>query len=227
MGTVGNRSHRVGHPLIALHPDETEFPVSFSDPPRVPPQSGQLRAHEARDRQQLAAAIAVGESPQWLLFWGHRAVSDAPVSSACLSQWWHAPFEVGGVRYRTAEHYMMAGKARLFGDREAQLRILGTQHPAQAKALGRSVRGFSERQWSAHRVELVIAGNLAKFSQHPQLRAYLLSTGNSVLVEASPYDRIWGIGLRASDARALDPLRWPGLNLLGFALMQVRATLAV
>lgn len=201
--------------------------MSFTDLPCTPAQRSQLRAHETRDRQQLAAAITSGDDPQWLMFWGHRATPDVPVHSACLSQWWYAPFDADGVRYRTAEHYMMGGKARLFGDRAAEQRILSAEHPGQAKALGRSVRGFSEARWSAHRVALVIAGNLAKFDQHPHLREYLLSTGTSVLVEASPYDRIWGIGLRASDPRAADPARWPGLNLLGFALMQVRTKLVV
>jgi ribA/ribD-fused uncharacterized protein len=219
---------RVARAVIAIQLDETEFPVSFTNLPRPPAPLEQLRAHEARDRQQLAAAIAVDKSPQWLMFWGHRASPDAPVNSACLSQWWHAPFEADGVNYRTAEHYMMAaGKARLFGDNAAELRILHAEHPAQAKALGRSVRGFSEEVWSAHRVELVIAGNLAKFNQHPHLREYLLSTGASVLVEASPYDRVWGIGVRGSDPRAVDPAKWPGLNLLGFALMRVRAKLVI
>lgn len=201
--------------------------MNFTDPPHLPDARRQLRAHEAIDRQQLAAALAVGEETQWLMFWGHRANPDAPIHSACLSQWWHAPFQTGGTSYRTAEHYMMAGKARLFGDRAAEQRILSAEHPGQAKALGRSVRGFSEELWAARRVELVIAGNLAKFDQHPRLREFLLSTGTSVLVEASPYDRIWGIGLRASDPRAADPVRWPGLNLLGFALMQVRTMLVV
>lgn len=203
----------------------TEIAVPLTDLPHTPAERSQLRAHETRDRQQLAAAIAADGDPQWLMFWGHRAHPDTPVRSACLSQWWHAPFEADGIRYRTAEHYMMAGKARLFGDRQTEQRILSAEHPSQAKALGRSVRSFNDDRWSAHRVELVIAGNLAKFGQHPQLREYLLSTGTSILAEASPYDRIWGIGLRASDPRATDPVRWPGFNLLGFALMQVRATL--
>ena len=201
--------------------------MPFADLPQPSAPRSQLCAHEARDRQQLMAAITAHHDPQWLMFWGHRAHADAPVPSACLSQWFHAPFEADGIRYRTAEHYMMAGKARLFGDRAAEQRILNAEHPRQAKALGRSVRAFNEDEWSAHRVELVIAGNLAKFGQHPHLREFLLPTGTSILVEPSPYDRIWGIGLRATDPRAADPARWPGLNLLGFALMQVRAALTV
>lgn len=121
---------------------------------------------------------------------------------------------------------MMARKALLFGDEVVAARILGASHPGEVKALGRQVRDFDEARWADHRVGIVIAGNLAKFSQTPELRDYLLATGGRVLVEASPVDRIWGIGLAADDERASQPATWLGLNLLGFALMEVRARLA-
>jgi ribA/ribD-fused uncharacterized protein len=129
---------------------------------------------------------------------------------------------VDGVRYSSAEHYMMVAKARLSGDTETAGKILAAPHPGAAKALGRQVRGFDERRWAEHRFDVVIAGNMAKFGQHPQLRDFLASTSNRVLVEASPRDRVWGIGLAAGDERAGSPECWPGLNLLGFALMEVR-----
>ena len=88
--------------------------------------------------------------------------------------------------------------------------------------LGRQVRGFTERRWAERRFDLVVSGNLAKFGQHPELRDFLLGTGHRVLVEASPADRIWGIGLSADHEHATSPEHWPGLNLLGFALMGVR-----
>lgn len=127
-----------------------------------------------------------------------------------------------GVRYLSAEHYMMAAKARLSGDAEAAGKILAAPHPGAAKALGRQVRGFDEERWAEHRFDAVVAGNMAKFGQHPQLRDFLAGTGSRVLVEASPQDRVWGIGVTADDERAGSPERWPGLNLLGFALMEVR-----
>ena len=117
---------------------------------------------------------------------------------------------------------MMVQKARLFNDEEAADKALAARTPQGAKAAGRGVRGFSEVEWAAARCRIVVAGNMAKFSQHDDLRRYLLSTGNRVLVEASPLDRVWGIGLAADDARAKSPSRWRGLNLLGFALMEVR-----
>jgi ribA/ribD-fused uncharacterized protein len=121
---------------------------------------------------------------------------------------------------------MMAGKARLFGDPAAAERILAARTPAEAKNLGREVQGFDEKVWEAARFEIVVAGSTAKFGQDPALRAYLVGTGSRVLVEASPLDRVWGIGLAADDPRAADPAGWRGLNLLGFALMEARAALS-
>ncbi|MCE6997517.1 NADAR family protein [Saccharothrix sp. S26] len=162
---------------------------------------------------------------EYLFFWGHRARPGAPAGKHCLSQWWEAPFTVDGLTYPTAEHFMMWGKARLFDDAETAERVLAARTPGEAKALGRRVRGFTEDAWVAHRLEIVVRGNLAKFGAHDDLRAFLLGTGDRVLVEASPLDRVWGIGLAADDERAADPATWLGLNLLGEALMEVRARL--
>ena len=163
--------------------------------------------------------------PEYLFFWGHEARPGAPVGRQCLSQWWEAPFTVDGRTFRTAEHYMMWGKALLFGDEETAGRVLAARTPGEAKALGRVVRGFDEDVWVARRLDVVVRGNLAKFAAHEDLRAFLLGTGDRVLVEASPLDRVWGIGLAADDERAADPATWLGLNLLGEALMEVRARL--
>ncbi|MFI9007692.1 NADAR family protein [Actinosynnema sp. NPDC053489] len=159
---------------------------------------------------------------EYLFFWGHEARPGAPVGKQCLSQWWEAPFTADGLTYRTAEHFMMRGKALLFGDEETADRVLAARTPAEAKALGREVRGFDQEVWAAHRVDVVVRGNLAKFTAHDDLRGFLLGTGDRVLVEASPLDRVWGIGLAADDERAADPATWRGLNLLGVALMEVR-----
>jgi ribA/ribD-fused uncharacterized protein len=92
--------------------------------------------------------------------------------------------------------------------------------------LGRRVRNFDEEMWIKHRYDIVVDASLAKFGQDKDLKAFLLGTGDRVLVEASPTDRIWGIGMTGRDERAGDPAQWRGLNLLGFALMQARAELA-
>jgi ribA/ribD-fused uncharacterized protein len=120
---------------------------------------------------------------------------------------------------------MMAEKARLFGDEAARAQILKASSPNAAKQLGRQVKHFDEQVWAESRFQLVVAGNLAKFSQNHELGNYLLGTGDKVLVEASPVDRIWGIGLAAGDAQAKNPEQWRGLNLLGFALMETRQRL--
>ena len=121
---------------------------------------------------------------------------------------------------------MMAEKARLFGDDDAAGRALRAPHPGAAKQVGREVRNFDQGVWEERRFGSVVAGNRAKFQQHAGLRGFLVGTGTRVLVEASPVDRVWGIGLAADDPRAATPGEWLGLNLLGFALMQVRAELA-
>lgn len=162
---------------------------------------------------------------KYLFFWGHTPKRAGVIGAECLSQWYPAPFEVGGVRFATAEHFMMWGKARLFGDAGAAERILAAGHPQQAKALGRTIAGFDDARWDAERLAIVTAGNVEKFRQNPDLLAFLLGTRNRVLVEASPLDRVWGIGLAADDERALDPARWRGLNLLGEALMAAREAL--
>jgi ribA/ribD-fused uncharacterized protein len=176
-------------------------------------------------REALVREVRAGRTIRYLCFWGHRPRRDGQVGASCLSQWWPAPFTVDGVTYATAEHWMMAGKARLFGDAEAERRVLAAGHPAEAKKAGRLVRGFDEETWARERYGIVVEGSVHKFAAHPELREFLLNTGEKVLVEASPVDRVWGIGLAADDEAATDPERWKGPNLLGFALMEARERL--
>jgi ribA/ribD-fused uncharacterized protein len=178
------------------------------------------------NRAELEAAVARGQRFDFLCFWGHKERADGRLGAACLSQWFSSAFELEGHRYATAEHYMMAGKARLFGDEAAFERILRAKSPAEAKSLGRKVRGFDERTWDEKRFEIVVTGSLGKFGQNAELGRFLLETGRRVLVEASPVDRIWGIGLAKDDPAAERPSAWRGHNLLGFALMAARQRLA-
>jgi len=175
-----------------------------------------------RNRAALIAAVAAGQRPKYLFFWGHTG---GPDSKACLSQWYPAPFEVDGVRYATAEHWMMVGKARLFEPAMIEP-ILAAPSPAAAKALGRTVAGFRPDVWDAHKVDIVVEGSVHKFAQNPVMGAFLAGTKQRVLVEAAPRDRIWGIGLGADNPKAQDPRTWRGHNHLGFALMEARARLA-
>lgn len=175
--------------------------------------------------EQLQQACAAGERFDYLYFWGHSRALGAPVGKSCLSQWYPSVFTLDGTRYATAEHYMMAGKARLFDDADALQRTLAAPTPKEVKAIGREIRGFDETLWRESREAIVFAGNLGKFSQDPELAHYLLGTAPRVLVEASPVDPVWGIGLAENDPQSRTPATWRGPNLLGFALMQVRERL--
>lgn len=186
-----------------------------------------MKPHETRSVADLVVATDAGARPKYLFFWSHRTAKDNPLTGACLSQWYPAPFCVDERVYPTAEHFMMAAKARLFGDQDRLDQILAVPSPGAAKALGRAVQGYDEAIWAANRYEIVVSGNYEKFRQHPTLLAFLLATKKRVLVEASPTDRIWGIGLSADDSDAENPQAWRGLNLLGFALMEVRGRLMV
>jgi len=172
--------------------------------------------------KNLTAEKAQGKKRNFLFFWGHRPARDGSITQSCLSQWWEQPFEVKGITYPTAEHWMMAGKARLFKDQEIWEQILVTKHPHQAKKLGRKVRNFDQETWQANRYQIVLDGNLAKFGQSEALKTYLLNTKDTIMVEASPYDKIWGIGLKRDNPKAQNMETWEGLNLLGFVLMEVR-----
>lgn len=174
------------------------------------------------NRAELIAAVNQGEPVKYLFFWGHTPAADGSIGPSCLSQWYECRFTVDGVEYSCAEQYMMAEKARLFGDRENLERILEAKHPKEMKAYGRAVQNFNEETWKQACYGIVKAGNLAKFSQNPPLWEYLRGTRGQILVEASPRDRIWGIGMGKSNPDAEDPSRWRGTNLLGFALTEVR-----
>jgi ribA/ribD-fused uncharacterized protein len=185
-----------------------------------------MAGSELYDVAKLSAAIARGESFELRLFWGHRARPDGALSDACFSQWWPCRFMVDGVSYGSAEQFMMAEKARIFADNEVLEQILASVDPGKIKSLGRRVRDFDQGAWSRARFDIVVRGNVAKFGQDEKLRSYLLESAPAVLVEASPLDSIWGIGLGAQHPDARDPRGWRGSNLLGFALMRARDELA-
>lgn len=121
---------------------------------------------------------------------------------------------------------MMYQKAVLFGDNSAAEKLLSASNPGEAKAIGREVLNFDQAKWDQHRFEIVVSANIAKFSSDPELKEFLLNTGNRVLAEASPVDKIWGIGLAEDNPASENPNQWKGANLLGFALMEVRDQLS-
>ncbi|MCC9017546.1 NADAR family protein [Flavobacterium lipolyticum] len=164
----------------------------------------------------------IAPESKFLFFWGHQPTKDGSISKTCFSQWWLSAFTVDKVTYKTAEHWMMAKKAELFNDNEVLAKIIKANSPAEAKKLGRQVKNYDDTLWLANRFDIVTQGNYHKFSQNPDLKAFLLNTDERVIVEASPVDPIWGIGMAGDHKDVLNPEKWKGLNLLGFALMEVR-----
>lgn len=164
----------------------------------------------------LLDSISSGNVHEYVYFWSEKG------STGCYSQWFMSNFEVDGRSYCCMEQYMMAQKAILFKDIETLGKIFSSTDPRMIKAYGREVKGFDPVKWGDNKSRIVFEGNMAKFGQNEVIRNTLLTTGDKVLAEASPYDRIWGIGMRASEASKSGPGQWKGENLLGFALMQVR-----
>ena len=140
----------------------------------------------------------------------------------CFAQWHRSPFEVDGIEYSHAEQFMMAEKARLFGDEEVLKKIMAADHPREQQAQGRLVTPFNAEKWNAVARNCVYNGNYAKFSQNLNFADALLATRGTTLVEASPIDRLWGIGIGTDDPRALNRSTWNGKNWLGEVLTQVR-----
>lgn len=139
-----------------------------------------------------------------------------------FSQWHESDFVIEGLEYNTAEQYMMASKARVMGDDETLSKILKEENPRNQKKLGREISNFDSDKWNAVARDHVFVGNYAKFSQNLKLRNALLETQGTTLVEASPFDKIWGIGMKADDPRALIRQSWQGTNWLGEVLTNVR-----
>ena len=150
---------------------------------------------------------------KFVFFWKERSP---------FSQWHRCDFIINGIRFNCAEQYMMYQKAILFGDEQAAERILKANHPRKQKALGRQIRGYREDIWKANRETIVYDANYAKFIQNPDLKRTLLDTAGRTLVEASPVDRIWGIGLDKNHPDAKNREKWRGLNLLGEILTKLR-----
>ncbi|MGF1741518.1 NADAR family protein [Vibrio profundum] len=177
-----------------------------------------------QSNEQLIGLLSQGGKSEYLFFWGHQKPKSG-VSKSCLSQWYDSPFQENGIHFATAEHYMMYHKATLFDGSEIAQKVINSCHPNEVKMLGRKVCNFDEEIWNRERFEIVVRANKLKFEKNPELLDFLLSTDTRVLVEASPVDKIWGIGLAADDPNAWVPKNWQGLNLLGYALMNVREQL--
>ncbi len=143
-----------------------------------------------------------------------------------LSNWYRRKFVIDDFEYLHVEQYMMARKAKLFHDSARYTAILRATKPWECKDLGKQITPFDAKAWDAVKYDIVKAGNRAKFEQNPDLKKALLDTGDAILAEASPKDKIWGIGLDAQAAMHVDMSEWPGQGLLGRALMELRSEFA-
>lgn len=166
-----------------------------------------------------------------LCFWSPTEELEIEKGSSVLSNWHPSPTSLwqGKIKtdFPTSEHHYMAIKALTFGDEETFKKLKKAETPKEAKELGRQVANFNEGLWDAMRYEAMVDALRAKFFRVNgyRLKQYLLSTYPRLLAEASPYDKVWGIGLKRDDENAQDPSKWTGQNLLGKALMQVRSEL--
>ena len=151
---------------------------------------------------------------KYVFFWGSE-----------FSNWFECDFTYKLHKFKNSEQAFMWEKAIYFGDKETAEKILVTPSPNQNKKLGRKVKNFNAEEWLRVGYDIMVAVNMAKFEQNEKLRQILLSTEDRIIVEASPYDTIWGIGLYWEDDRVLDENKWRGQNLLGKALMEVREKL--
>lgn len=176
------------------------------------------------DRNTLITAVTNGLQPKYLFFWGHTPGKAEQVGKECLSQWYPAVFVVDGVRYATAEHYMMAEKARLFGDEDVRERIIVAAHPSRQKFRPCGT-GVHPNHLGTTPVRYCGTGQHCQIWPKPDPENLSPQHGHRILVEASPMDHIWGIGWSENDPQSQNPEQWRGLNLLGFALMNVRARL--
>lgn len=146
--------------------------------------------------------------------------------SGMYSQWFESPFEAEGQKFNCTEQYMMYKKAMLFGDEDVANAIMRTRNPSDQKSLGRQVRNFNSEVWNQHAIDIVSEGNYQKFKQNPELSKILLGEHlNKEIVEASPKDKIWGIGLHYSDEACDDKSKWQGTNWLGISIMNARERL--
>lgn len=172
--------------------------------------------------ENLKSEYNKGIKKEYVFFWKSRGNL---ISNSCFSQWCKIDFKENNTTYCCMEQYMMSKKALLFNDLEINKKIMESKDPNQIKSYGRKVKNFDEQLWNKYKYLIVLTGNYMKFIQNKDLMLYLFNTKNKILVEASPYDTIWGIGMSAENKEINNPNFWKGENLLGFALTEVREEL--
>ena len=163
-----------------------------------------------------------GQPIDYIFFRKHESGDNDVTGKFVLNQWFHSPFKVDEVEYQMATQWMMAHKALLFEDHNAFGKIVKARNIDEVRQFGREIQGFDETKWNNEKFGIVKTGNIHKFNQNPELLEFLLSTNNTVIAEANPFDSIWGIGMAEDESNVNNPYAWNGSNLLGFALMETR-----
>ena len=141
-----------------------------------------------------------------------------------LSNWFPAKlklvFKNKEYEFENVEQAMMASKAMLFNDIESFNKILKTSNPKSVKALGRKVKNFDEKLWDEYKKFIVKMAVKSKFTYNKDLLEKLILTEDNYLAEDSPWDKVWGIGTKSLKLK--ENRSWPGQNLLGIILMEIR-----
>lgn len=164
----------------------------------------------------------------YIPFWGGVPDIKGVLDDSCLSNWFYRDMVYQGQTFLTAEHAMMWSKAKFFNDHDAMQRILKVKTPREAKMIGREVRNFNQHRWTEESYQIVADVVRAKFlsAGNEDLKAYLLNfPDNTIFIEASPYDKIWGVGMDRNHANIFNPDQWLGDNKLGFILTELHRTL--
>jgi ribA/ribD-fused uncharacterized protein len=175
---------------------------------------------KAKKSLSLSLTYMTTNKPTYQFFYNQRG------HNGCFSNFYPANFTENNIEFNCSEQYMMYKKACLFKDEFNANRILESKNPKDIKALGRKVKGFDQKIWEVNARKIVTQACLLKFTQNQDLLTLLLDTKEDILVEASPYDKIWGIGLTQKDAIKIESSKWPGKNWLGECLMAVKQLLA-
>lgn len=203
---------------------EVEVPVAEAEAEAPKEDKEPKQATEEKPKKKKLVKIKVAEEPAVepvFFFSGNPALNE----TRYLGNMYEAPIQVEGTNFPTVEHYFQWAKAKQFGDAAAQAKILKTPSAKSVKSYGKKVVGFDEDAWNEKRVSVMKTAVKAKFMQHPDLLKKLRETGDRPLAEADPRGKFWGIGTSAETSKAKDPAKWPGKNMMGNILMELRAEL--
>ncbi len=205
-------------PMTEAPPKEEEKPtVEEEKPPTV-------EEEKPKKRRVLKAKVPKeepGEEPVFF-FTGNPALNEFKEFSSL----YEAPMQIDGMTFPTVEHYMQWSKAKLFGDNEAQTKIMKTPSPKSVKTYGKKIKNFDEERWNEQKDAIMRVAIKSKLMQHPDILKKLRGTGTRPIGEADPRSKYWGIGTSSDTSKAKDPSRWPGKNKVGLLLQELRKELS-